>query len=159
MIKTMEVDMKGEPLNILLVEDDASHAELVIEGLRGHRVANSIFHVTTGKDALDYLFRENDYSDPESSPRPHIILLDLRLPKVDGLEVLKRIKENELLHSIPVVVLTSSDADRDIQRAYELNANSYLVKPVDFLDFTKMLETLGYYWLAWNESEQAEAGM
>ncbi len=159
MIKAMEINMKGEPLNILLVEDDASHAELVIEGLRGHRVANRIFLVTTGKEALDYLFRENDYSDPESSPRPHIILLDLRLPKVDGLEVLKRIKEAELLHSIPVVVLTSSDADLDIQRAYELSANSYLVKPVNFLDFTKMLETLGYYWLAWNESEQAEAGM
>jgi CheY-like chemotaxis protein len=155
----MEIDMRGEPLNILLVEDDASHAELVIEGLREHRVANSIFHVTNGKDALDYLFRENEYSDPEGSPRPHIVLLDLRLPKVDGLEVLKRIKEAELLHSIPVVVLTSSDADRDIQRAYELNANSYIMKPVNFLDFTKMLETLGYYWLAWNESEQAQASM
>ena len=147
----MENKMQGEPLNILLVEDNVAHAELVIDGLREHRIANNIRLVTNGRDALDYLFRKGEYSDPENSPRPHIILLDLRLPKIDGLEVLKQIKEDKGLHSIPVVVLTSSDADRDIQQAYDLNANSYLTKPVNFMDFTDMLETLGFYWLAWNK--------
>ena len=145
--------MHGEPLNILLVEDNTSHAELVIENLRDHRIANRISHVTSGKAALDYLFRKNEYSLPESSPKPHLILLDLRLPMIDGLEVLKNIKEDSGLHSIPVVVLSSSAADMDIKKAYELNANSYLVKPIDFNDFTAMLESLGFYWLAWNKND------
>lgn len=144
--------MQGEPLDILLVEDNEAHAELVIEGLKEHRVANVIHHVRNGKDALDYLFRQGGFIDLGSSPRPHIVMLDLRLPKIDGLDVLKRIKEDPELSSIPVVILTSSDADMDLERAYKLHANSYLMKPVKFDDFKAMLETLGFYWLAWNKN-------
>ena len=131
--------MQGEPLNILLVEDNDSHAELVMESLNEHRIANTVHLVQNGKDALDYLFREGAYSDPTKSPRPHLVMLDLRLPKVDGLDVLRRVKGEESLSSIPVVVLTSSDADNDIQQAYKLHANSYLMKPIKFDDFSAML--------------------
>jgi CheY-like chemotaxis protein len=145
--------MMGEPLEILLVEDNESHAELIMDNLREHRIANHIHLVRNGKDALDYLFREGEFSDQADSPRPHLVMLDLRLPKVDGLDVLKKVKEEESLRSIPVVVLTSSDADQDIERAYKLHANSYLMKPVKFEDFSAMLESLGFYWLAWNKDD------
>jgi CheY-like chemotaxis protein len=108
-------------------------------------------HVTDGQSALDYLFHMNGFSDPASSPRPGLILLDLRLPKVDGLEVLKRIKADPELSRIPVVVLTTSSAEYDMVKAYDCHANSYLVKPVDFPQFVALMESLGYYWLAWNQ--------
>lgn len=142
--------ISGEPINILLVEDDLGHAEIVRRNLEDFRVANRIMHVTDGQAALDYLFQRNGYADEQAYPRPHIILLDLRLPKIDGLEVLRSLKEDESLKSIPVVVLTTSDAESDMVSAYEYGAGSYLVKPVDFLKFTQLLETFGYYWLAWN---------
>lgn len=142
--------MQGEPIDILLVEDNESHAELVIENLKDHKMANNIHHASDGREALDYLLREGKYTDAVTSPRPHLIMLDLRLPKVDGLDVLRQVKENESLAEIPVVVLTSSDADADIKRAYDLNANSYLIKPVKFDAFCELLSTLGFYWLAWN---------
>ena len=101
--------------------------------------------------ALDYLYRRAEYSEPEQSPRPGVILLDLRLPKVDGLEVLKTVKADPDLSRIPVVVLTTSAAEADMVRAYDSHANSYLVKPVDYAQFVALMEALGYYWLAWNE--------
>ena len=140
----------GEPLSILLVEDNPDHAELVMRGFEDNRVANTIYHVSDGEAALDFLLHRGLYSDEENAPSPHLILLDLRLPKVDGLEVLKEIKTNEKLHSIPVVVLTTSEAERDVARAYEYHANSYLVKPVDFDKFTKLMRDMGFYWLGWN---------
>ena len=142
--------MNGEPLRILLIEDNPDHAELIKRGFQDHRIANKIYHVSDGEAALDYLFHRGDYADPKKSPSPHIILLDLRLPKIDGLEVLKEIKSDKNLRSIPVVVLTTSEAEKDMAIAYYNHANSYLVKPVDFEKFTKLMDDLGFYWLAWN---------
>ena len=142
--------MNGEPVLVLLIEDNVDHAELVIRTLSEHRVTNRIQHLMDGQMALDYLFRQGAYADPQSSPRPHLVLLDLRLPCVDGLEVLKAIKESEALRQVPVVVLTTSEAERDVARAYQYHANSYLVKPVGYEDFGQLMNDLGFYWLGWN---------
>ena len=146
--------MKGEPINILLVEDEEAHAEIVRRNFESSRMANRLMHVADGQAALDYLYQRNEFSDPVKSPRPGVILLDLRLPKVDGLEVLKIIKKDANLSRIPVVVLTTSNAETDVAKAYDCHANSYLVKPVDFTQFTKLMETFGFYWLAWNQNPQ-----
>jgi len=143
--------MSGEPFLILLVEDDLAHAEIVRRNLEEFRVANRLRHVTDGQEALDYLFHEGRYRDAAAHPRPGLVLLDLRLPKVDGLEVLRIVKADPGLGSIPVVILTTSDAESDMARAYRCQANSYLVKPVDLRNFTALMETFGYYWLAWNK--------
>ncbi len=148
--------VKGEPLVILLVEDNPDHAELIKRSFQDHRVANAIYAVTDGQAALDYLFRQGDYADPATSPRPHLILLDLRLPKVDGMEVLKQIKGRNDLHRIPVVVLTTSEAEGDMSNAYDNHTNSYLVKPVDFDKFTQLMADLGFYWLGWNSSPYSQ---
>ena len=143
--------MSGEPVVILLVEDDPAHAEIVRRNFVNFRMANQLIHVADGQEALDYLFRRGDFPDPDKSPRPTLILLDLRLPKVDGLEVLKTIKADAELARIPVVVLTTSSAEVDMAKAYGNHANSYLVKPVDFPQFLKLMDALGYYWLIWNQ--------
>ncbi len=142
--------INGEPVTVLLVEDNEAHAELVMRSFEEHRIANKVYHVSDGEKALDYLFRRGDYADPEKSPLPHVILLDLRLPKVDGLEVLKEIKTSKELDKIPTVIFTTSNAEIDVARAYEYRANSYLVKPVDHEKFQQLLNDLGFYWLAWN---------
>ena len=142
--------MPGNALEILLVEDNPAHAELVMRSFENQRVANKIFHVSDGEEALDYLFQRGKYQNPEKAPRPNLILLDLRLPKIDGLEVLREVKSSEGLKRIPVVVLTTSQAEIDASRAYDYHANSYLVKPLDFELFTKLMKELGFYWLAWN---------
>jgi CheY-like chemotaxis protein len=142
--------MKGEPIVILHVEDDPAHAEFVRRIAEDFRVANRLQRVADGQAALDYLYRQGEFSDPSRSPRPGLILLDLRLPKVDGLEVLRTIKNDPDLAPIPVVILTTSAAEKDRVKAYDHHANSYLVKPVDFSQFVEMMKTLGYYWLAWN---------
>jgi CheY-like chemotaxis protein len=142
--------MMGEPVLVMLVEDNPDHAELVIRTLEDHRIANKIEHFSDGQSALDYLLRREEYHDAANSPRPHVILLDLRLPRVDGLEVLKVIKDNDDLKNIPVVVLTTSEAERDVARAYSSHVNSYLVKPVGFEEFSKLMNDLGFYWLGWN---------
>jgi CheY-like chemotaxis protein len=144
--------MNGEPLTILLVEDNADHAELVKRNLEDSKVANQLHHVEDGEAALDYLHGRGVYADRARYPRPHLVLLDLRLPRIDGLEVLKQVKSDPQLRTIPVVVLTTSDAERDMALAYEHNANSYLTKPVDFGRFSVLLKDLGFYWLAWNRS-------
>jgi CheY-like chemotaxis protein len=142
--------MEGEPLVILLVEDNPDHTELIKRSFQDHRLANKIYHVSDGEAALDYLFRQGEYAEADKSPRPHVILLDLRLPKVDGLGVLKEIKAAEGLRRIPVVIVTTSEAERDLAQAYDGHANSYLVKPVDFAKFTQLMTDLGFYWLGWN---------
>jgi CheY-like chemotaxis protein len=142
--------MNGEPLIILLVEDNPDHAELIMRSFEEHRILNQIMHVMDGAEALDYLFHKGAYTDPKTSPQPHVILLDLRLPKIDGLEVLEQIKSSECLLRIPVVALTSSESERDMAGAYNRHVNSYLVKPVDFEKFGKLMDDLGFYWLAWN---------
>lgn len=142
--------MKGEPVFVMLVEDNIDHAELVIRTLESHRIANQIRHFLDGQNALDYLLRRGEYADPKSSPRPHMVLLDLRLPRVDGLEVLRQIKAQDDLKHIPVIILTTSEAEKDVARAYDNHANSYLVKPVGYEEFSKLMDDLGFYWLGWN---------
>jgi CheY-like chemotaxis protein len=139
-----------EPFVILLVEDNPAHAELVKRTLEGHPVANRIIHISDGETALDFLFRRGAFADAEKSPRPHVVLLDLRLPRVDGLEVLREIRTSDALEKLPVVVLTTSEAEMDAARAYEYHANSFLVKPLDFDKFVRLMEDLGFYWLKWN---------
>lgn len=141
---------QGEPLTVLLVEDNLAHAEMVKRSFEDHRVANRIIHVTDGEMALDYLLRRGQYSDPQTSPRPHVVLLDLRLPKIDGLQVLKEVRGADEISKTLVVILSTSAAESDVARAYEYHANSYLVKPVDFMKFTEMMDDLGFYWLGWN---------
>jgi CheY-like chemotaxis protein len=146
--------MSGEPVIILLVEDDPAHAEIVRRNFVNFRMANrpvQLVHVADGEDALDYLFSRGKFQNPGQSPRPNLILLDLRLPKVDGLEVLKIVKADADLVSIPVVVLTTSSAEADIVKAYENQVNSYLVKPMDLSQFNKLMDVLGFYWLVWNQ--------
>ena len=142
--------MIGEPVLVMLVEDNIDHAELVLRTLEDHRIANKVRHFLDGQAALYYLYQRGDFSESTELERPQVILLDLRLPRVDGMEVLKTIKEDAELKSIPVVVLTTSEAEKDVAKAYYNHANSYLVKPVGFEDFRKLMDDLGFYWLGWN---------
>ncbi|HLP75235.1 MAG TPA: response regulator [Bacteroidales bacterium] len=142
---------KGEPLVILFIEDDPAHAEITMRNFKKNRISNKVIHLWDGQEALDYLFRQGKYSDPDTSPTPHLILLDLRLPKVDGLEVLERIRAVDKLKCIPTVVLTTSQAEADISKAYQYNVNSYLVKPMDYEKFSNLIEAFGFYWAVWNK--------
>jgi CheY-like chemotaxis protein len=142
---------KGHDLIVLLIEDNDDHAEIVQRGFDEHRVANRLIRVKDGEEALMYLFRRGMYADDMKYPLPNIIILDLRLPKVDGLEVLKLAKSTGELKHIPVVVLTSSEDSKDISAAYDNYVNSYLVKPLDFDKFNELMGVLDYYWLAWNQ--------
>ena len=141
-----------EPIEVLLVEDDEDHAELVRRNLMSQAIRCRITHGHNGESALDYLHRRGEYAAPGSSPRPDLILLDLRLPRIDGMTVLTDIKSAPLLQTIPVVVLTSSDADPDVSQAYLRHANSYLVKPLDLMSFEVLMKELGLYWFTWNQS-------
>ncbi len=138
--------------DILMVEDNPNDAELTIRALRKKHLANPVFIAQDGQEALDFLFHEGAFASTESQSLPKVILLDLKLPKISGLEVLKVIKENPATKSIPVVVLTSSREDPDVKSAYALGANSYVVKPVEFDQFVEALSSLGFYWLLLNES-------
>jgi len=137
---------------VLYVEDDLDHAELVQRSLQRHTFGSSILHIEDGAAALDYLGRV----DTDDVDRPGLILLDLRLPKVDGLEVLRTVKTNPRLSDIPVVVLTTSSSDSDVHRAYAQCANSYLVKPDDFPALDELMKAVGSYWLQWNALPMAE---
>jgi CheY-like chemotaxis protein len=146
--------MIGEPILVMLVEDNVDHAELVIRTLEEHRIANRVRHFLDGQSALDYLFQRGEFSSRTDNSRPHVILLDLRLPRVDGIDVLKTIKEDDNLKTIPVVVLTTSEAEKDVAKAYYNHANSYLVKPVGFDEFKRLMDDLGFYWLSWNTNPE-----
>ncbi len=137
-------------IEILLVEDNPRDAELMIRALKKRNLANNLIHVEDGSEALDFLFNRGKYEERKNSSVPKVILLDLKLPKVDGLEVLGEMRKNENTRKIPVVVVTSSSEDPDIKRAYELGANSYVVKPVEFEAFTEVMSNLGLYWLLVN---------
>jgi len=147
----MKQSISGKPLDILLVEDNHAHAELVKRSFEQNRVSNRIIHVEDGQLALDYLLGQGEYAGSDVS-LPHIVLLDLRLPKVDGLEVLQKIKTTETLQKIPVVILTTSSAEKDVAKAYEYHANSYIVKPMDYACFVSLMDDMGFYWMAWNQN-------
>jgi len=142
---------KFEKVDILLVEDNASDAELAMRALRKGKLANGISWVKDGAEALEFIFRDGAYAGrPDQLPR--LILLDLKLPKVDGIEVLRRIKSDERAKTIPVVVLTSSAEERDIVESYKLGVNSYLVKPVEFEQFSETVAQAGFYWMLMNKT-------
>ena len=140
---------------ILLVEDDEDHAMLVTLAFENLDMCYVIHWVKNGKEAMDYLYHKSEFINPEDSPRPDLILLDLRLPVMDGHEVLKAVKESCELRAIPVVILTSSQNKADITRAYSNYANSYLVKPMSSDTLVMMIGSLGVYWLKWNRSRSA----
>lgn len=137
--------------DVLLVEDNPSDAELTVRALKKQGFANEIFHVEDGEQALEFLFCREEYSNRSTDQPVKVVLLDLKLPKVNGLEVLREVKSNPATSRIPVVILTSSREDPDISTAYELGANSYVVKPVDFDDFIKAVQNTGLFWLLVNE--------
>ena len=141
-------------IEILLVEDNLSDAEMTIDALKKNNLANHLLHVKDGAEALDYIFAEGKYEDRHIISTPRLILLDLKMPKVNGLEVLNRIRADERTKRIPVVVLTSSKEDPDIHKCYDLGVNSYVVKPVEFEDFQKAISDLGLYWMIVNQPAQ-----
>ena len=147
--------MSLKSLHFLLVEDDDAHAELVGMALQENGVKTTVDRVRDGEEALAYLRREGDYAE---AARPDVILLDLKVPKMDGLEVLASIKEDPTLRRIPVLVMTTSDAEADRARAYYNHANSYLVKPADFEKFHAMIRDMKYYWAAWNNLSEGGGG-
>ncbi len=146
----MNYEMKE--VEILLVEDNPTDAELAMRALKKSNLANNLVWVEDGAQALDFIFATGAYSERNMSDGPKVILLDLRLPKVDGMEVLRRIKNDERTRTIPVVVLTSSKEDRDVKECYALGVNSYISKPVEFEEFAKVVSELGFYWLLVNRS-------
>lgn len=144
--------MEDKIIEILLVEDNPDDITLTLLAFEEHNLANHIHVVRDGAEALDFIFANGAYASREASHRPKVILLDVKLPKVDGLEVLKRLKSDERTRSIPVIMLTSSREAPDIQEAYHLGANSYIVKPVDFAAFIEAVQHLGFYWLLLNQT-------
>ncbi|WP_424356716.1 response regulator [Methanocella sp. MCL-LM] len=141
---------RGRP--ILLIEDNPDDAMLTIRALKKSNLLNEIIHLKDGEEALDYLFARGKYAGRDLSVLPELILLDLKLPKVGGLEVLEKLRQGEGTKFIPVVILSSSGEDKDLIRAYELGANSYVTKPIDFNEFGKAVKDIGLYWLVLNRS-------
>ena len=142
---------------ILLVEDNPNDVELTLHALRKEHLCNRIHVVRDGEEALDFLFCRGTYSDRSFDHPPKFVILDLKLPKVDGLEVLRQLKNDIRTHAIPVTILTSSKEDRDLVQSYQLGVNSYIQKPVDFDQFRDMVKQLGLYWLVVNQSPPAGA--
>jgi len=140
---------------ILLVEDNPDDVELTLRSLKKHNISNEVIVAHDGAEALEYLFATGAYADRDSKIMPAVILLDLKLPKVDGLEVLRRLRADERTKLLPVVILTSSKEEQDLINSYSLGANSYVRKPVDFVQFSKAVKQLGLYWLLLNEPPPA----
>jgi CheY-like chemotaxis protein len=139
-----------KPILILLVEDNPDHVLIIKRALEMNNVLNEVRVVEDGQEALDYLYRRGKYADPDAAPRPGLILLDIKLPKVDGFEVLKRIKSDAVLKMIPIIMLTSSEQEADIVKSYLNGANSYVVKPIRFDDFIEKVRELKLYWILVN---------
>lgn len=134
-----------QPVDILLVEDDEGHSILVRDNLARHGVINKIYSVTDGQMALDFIYHRGEFTNETKAPRPGLILLDLNLPKVDGFEILRQVKGDEDLKTIPVIILTSTEDQREIDRSYELGANNYITKPVDYKEFQEKVRKLGLF--------------
>ena len=143
--------MENQEVEILLVEDNPADVELTLRALKTHRITNKIMFVRDGAEALDYLYRRGPYKNRNEIRIPRLILLDLKLPKISGLEVLQKVKSDEELKKIPIVVLTSSKEEPDIRECYRLGVNSYIVKPVDFEKFIEAVRNIGLYWLLLNQ--------
>lgn len=139
-----------DTVELLLIEDNPNDAELTLRALKKRNLTNSLFVAEDGAEALDFVYARGKYSQRDATHLPKVILLDLKLPKVSGLEVLKTIKNNPQTRTIPVIIVTSSAEDPDIKAAYDLGANSYVVKPVDFDQFSEAMSNLGFYWLLLN---------
>ena len=148
--------MGHKALNILLVEDEEAHAELTKRSIRKAGNANRIDIVFDGEEALNYLYNHGEYADKTKYPRPGLILLDIKLPGIDGIEVLKTIKDNSNLKRIPVIMLTTSKREEDIAQSYNYYANSYLTKPVGFKEFEEKIRQLDFYWLLINEPPNSD---
>jgi two-component system response regulator len=145
--------MSPNSVDVLLVEDSLHDAELTIRELKKHNMANSLFHVTDGEAALDFIFARGQFAaSRDISFPPKLVLLDIQMPKLSGIEVLRAVKAGERTKLVPVVMLTSSREDPDIITCYELGANSYIVKPVNFKGFADAIKNLGFYWLLLNQS-------
>jgi len=142
--------MENAQVEILLVEDNADDAEMAIHALRKKNLANKLIHLQDGEEALDFLFGTGKFAGRDVTIRPRLILLDLKMPKVDGMQVLAKVKSNDATKKIPVVILTSSKEDPDLSKCYELGANSYIVKPVEFDSFINAVTELGMYWMLLN---------
>lgn len=144
--------MTQSKVDLLLVEDNPNDAELAIRQLKKNNLANNLFHVKDGEEALEFIFATGRYAEQETPVKhPRIVLLDIQMPKVSGIEVLQKMKGDPRTQSIPVVILTSSKEDPDIQKCYALGANSYIVKPVNFESFAEAIKNLGFYWLLLNQ--------
>ena len=143
---------ENDKIEILFIEDNHYEAELTIRTLKKHHLSNNLKHIADGAEALDFIFSRGNYSDRLDSPKPKLILLDLKLPKVSGLEILRQLRINEQTKMIPVVILTSSKEDNDVIESYKLGVNSYIVKPVNFESFSKAITELGLYWLLLNHN-------
>jgi two-component system, response regulator len=144
--------MNVNAIELLLAEDDPDDAELTIRELKKHNMANNLFHVRNGEEAIDFIFATGKYEGQRNVLHtPKLVLLDIQMPKVNGIEVLQKIKSDERTKATPVVILTSSKEDPDIQRCYALGANSYIVKPVNFEGFAQAIKNLGFYWLLLNQ--------
>ncbi len=141
---------------ILLVEDNPRDAELTLHALAAHNLANEVLHLHDGAEALDYLYRRGEFSS-RANGNPAVVLLDLKMPKVDGMEVLRQIKGETALSTIPVVVMTSSREDRDLEAAYRLGVNAYVVKPMQFEDFVDAVKQVGAFWAVLNEPPPGSA--
>lgn len=144
--------MKNQTVEILLVEDSLYDAEMTMRALKKINIINTVIHLKDGSEGLDFIFGTGEYAGRDKSIHPKVILLDLKMPKVDGIEFLQRIKSDPETKKIPVVVLTSSNEDPDIKKCYELGVNSYIVKPVEYDNFTKAVAELGLYWLLLNQT-------
>jgi two-component system response regulator len=144
--------MNPNSVEVLLVEDNINDAELTIRELRKHHMANNLFHVKDGEEALEFIFGTGKFADSRDLLcKPKVVLLDIQMPKVNGIEVLQRVKSDVRTRATPVVILTSSKEDPDIQKCYDLGANSYIVKPVNFESFAEAIKNLGFYWLLLNQ--------
>lgn len=140
-----------QAVDILLVEDRVEDAELAMMGLKKHNLINTIVWVKDGEEALEYLNAKGKFEGRNASLRPKLVLLDLKMPKVDGIEVLRNIRNSETLKFIPVIVMTTSQEDRDLLNAYNLHANAYILKPVDFTSFVDAMQAMGLFWLLLNK--------
>ncbi len=145
-----KMETESVPIEILLVEDNIDDVELTVMALRRGKISNNMHVVRDGEEALNYLFHRGNYKEKEKSPRPGLILLDIKLPKINGMEVLKQIKNDRKLKLIPVVILTTSRRDEDIIRSYDLGVNSYIMKPVEFNKFIDVVKNIELYWVLTN---------